>query len=212
MSEDTTTQVTGEQGTTTTITGDATGATQTAGTVTFSAEQQAHIDALLGRTRKEARERAKTDQAKAQAKAKADADRVRLEEQQEWKTLAEQHQSRIAELEPLEARVTAYQETITAMLADRIEALGDKAETAIDGLPGDMDALAKLKWLNANEALFAQRAGTPQIDATRRNEGTTPAEVTDAEVIEFAARLGLNPAYVNKAQVLKARLARQAIG
>lgn len=198
------TPVAGEQVDATT-TGDATGAEQTAETVTFSTEQQEHIDALLGRTRQEARTRVQAEVEKQQAKAKVEAETEQLKAEKKWQALAGQHEERIATLEPLEARVTAYQETITGMLDAKVTALGDKAKTAIDGLPEGMDALAKLTWLNDNTDLFAQRAGTPSIDATTHNVDTTPAEVTDAEVADIAARLNVRPEYVDRKDVLQAR-------
>jgi hypothetical protein len=149
-----------------------------------------------------AKRRKEVRDAEKAAQAAADATLV---EQKKWQELADSRQARIAELEPLEASIQSYRDTITELLDSRVTELGEKAKTAIDGLPEEMDALAKLRWLNDNAALFEQRAGTPAIDARAHNVGTTTAEVTDAEVREFAARHNVNALYVDKRQVLQAR-------
>lgn len=143
-------------------------------------------------------------------KAAQVAEEAQLADRQEWQELANKRQARIAELEPLESSVQSYRDTMTEMLDARVAELGERAKTAIDGLPEGMDALAKLRWLNSNATLFAQRAGTPSIDATAHNVGTTPAEVTDAEVAEFAVKYNVRREYVDKKQVLQARQLAEA--
>lgn len=66
--------------------------------VTFSPAQQAYIDKLIGRTRVKEREKAKaTAEAEAAKKAK-EAEEKALQDQEEWKTLAENRAKEIADL------------------------------------------------------------------------------------------------------------------
>jgi len=137
--------------------------------VTFTPEQQAHIDRVIGERLKRAKDKWEADAKEVQTKADQEAEAKRLKEQAEWQKLAEQHEARVAELEPqvkdLEGRVTAYGEAVTALLNAKLTELGDAAKTAVEALPGEPDALSKLTWLNANAALFASpgksHLGTP---------------------------------------------------
>lgn len=134
---------------------------ETGQVVSFTAEQQAHIDKLISDRLKRANEKWQEQQAAAQQKAAEEAEAAKLEEQQEYQKLLEKARAKIAELEPLTGQVEAatatlekYQTVINDILSQRVEALGDTAKNAVNNLPGDPDALAKLQWLNANEALF----------------------------------------------------------
>jgi len=191
-----------------TKTGDSTGSEGTnAGEVTFSTEQQKHINELLGKTREEARDRAKAEIAREQEKAAKDAEAARLVEEQQYKALAGQYQARIGELEPLEGRMQAYVEAVDTLLAAKLTELGQPAQTAVDNLPGDPDALGKLHWLNANDALF-MKTSPPDIGADRRGRGGKDTQVTDDEVKEFAVSMHLDPRFVSKedvAEIIKAR-------
>ena len=168
--------------------------------IEFTAEQQTRIDQIIGERLGRARTSWEVAAAAAKTKAESEAEQAKLTEQAEWQKLAEKHQARVTELEPLEAETAAYAEVIEGMLKAKLKALGDKAQTAVDGLPGDLGALAKLQWLNKNEALFATKP-PPDIDALKRGDGTTEAKVTDEQVQEFAVRYGVNPKYVNREQV-----------
>ena len=203
---DETTNTTASEQTTTPPT--ATPPAQTADGVTFTAEQQAHIDKLIGDARTKSREQAKADIAKAQTKAEKDAATARLTEQEQYKTLSEQHAARIAELEPLEARVIDYQKAIDTLLAAKLKALGDTAKKTVETLPGELDALAKLNWLNANEALFATVL-PPNIGATARGRDNGDITFTDQEIADYAAEKGFRPQDINK-QLMAADLRARA--
>jgi len=120
----------------------------------FTEEQQAHINKLVGDARVKAREKAEADATAQAAKDKATADQAALVAQQEWKKLAEQHKARVDELEPLTKQVEGYEELVRGLLKDAVEKLGERAKTAIDGLPKSMTAIEKLNWLHKNEELF----------------------------------------------------------
>ena len=173
--------------------------------VEFTAEQQAHIDKIIGERLVRAQAKWAADATAADAKAESDAEQKRLEEQAEWQKLADQRQARIIELEPLEATTKADAELFEGMLESKLKTLGDKAKTAIESLTGSPGAREKLQWLTANEALFATKP-PPDVDAHARGDGTTGEEVTDEQVNEFAVRMGVNPKHVDRkrlAQIIK---------
>ena len=189
-------------------TGDGTGGESlNVGEVTFSTEQQAHIDKLIGERLTRAKGKWETDLEVAKTKATKDAETARLAEQEQYKELAGKYQARIGELEPLEGRMQAYVEAVDTLLAAKLKELGQPAQTAVDNLPGDPDALEKLRWLNANNALFA-KTSPPDIGADRRGRGGKDTQVTDDEVKEFAVSMHLDPRFVSKedvAEIIKAR-------
>jgi len=191
-----------------TTTGDGTGGESlNAGEVTFSDEQQQHIDKLIGERLTRAKGKWETDLEAAKTKATKDAETARLAEQEQYKELAGKYQARIGELEPLEGRMQAYVEAVDTLLAAKLKELGQPAQTAVDNLPGDPDALGKLHWLNANDALFA-KTSPPDIGANRRGRGGKDTQVTDDEVKEFAVSMHLDPRFVSKedvAEIIKAR-------
>ena len=191
-----------------TKTGDGTGGdSPNAGEVTFSDEQQQHIDKLIGDRLTRAKTKWEADLAAAKTKAEQDAETARLAEQEQYKELAGKYEARIGELEPLEGRMQEYVEAVDGLLAAKIEALGEQAKTAVENLPGDPDALEQLTWLNANEALFGKKA-PPDIGADRRGRSGGDVQVTDEEVKAFAVSMHLAPRFVSKehvAEIIKAR-------
>ena len=150
--------------------------------VQFTSEQQAFIDALVGKTRIEAREKAQTAATAQVAKEKADAEQAALVAQQQWQTLAEQHSARVKELEPLVKQVEGYEELVKGMLKSAVEQHGDAAKTAVNALPKSMTATEKLNWLNANQGLFQSTGGglgTPARPAkASTNAKAEPRRVT----------------------------------
>jgi hypothetical protein len=137
--------------------------------VTFTPEQQAAIDKIVGGARTKAREQAKAEFEAAQAKAKKDAEEAalakQLKDEKKFGELITQHETRIAEIEPAleaaKAKLANFAETIEGFLSKQLEELGEAAKTAVDNLPGEPDALAKLKWLTANEELFKKSDEPP---------------------------------------------------
>jgi len=133
--------------------------------ITFTKEQQAHIDKIIGDARVKAREKAKADHDAQTSKDKDAAEQAALVAKQQWQKLAEKHEARVKELEPLEAKAKAYEELIEGMLKDTIEKMGEGAKKAVEALPASMSAVEKLDWLNKNEELFQVKGdgvGTPK--------------------------------------------------
>jgi len=155
--------------------------------ITFNQEQQAYLDKLIGTARKDGREAAKKDFDAQQQKAKEEAEAARLKEQNEWQKLAEQHEAKANELVPqvetLTAKVAAYEAVIVELLEARIKALGDGSKTAVANLPGSPDSLAKLQWLNANEALFKAATLGPGNQTKLKPGSVTPPQMAPARPI-----------------------------
>lgn len=164
-------------------------ATQPGGVETLPEWAQAEIKNLRQESAK------RRNELRVAEKAAQAAEEAKLTQQAEWQKLAEQRQARIAELEPLQEQIQGYVDTVTELLEKRVTTLGDAAKTAVDGLPEGMDSLAKLKWLDANSALFAAKP-LPQIDASTKGVADT-AGATDEQVMRFAADMGLNPKTVD---------------
>ncbi|KPK89990.1 MAG: hypothetical protein AMJ88_16775 [Anaerolineae bacterium SM23_ 63] len=82
-----------------------------------------------------------------------------------WQELAQKHEARVKELEPLETKVVAFNEMVSGMLKDKIKDLGEAATKAIKALPDSMSEIDKLNWLNQNVELFqvtGDGVGTPR--------------------------------------------------
>lgn len=127
--------------------------------VTFSQEQQDYLNSLLKKERTEAKKQAQKDFDAQQQK------------------LAEQHEGVVKDLTPkvetLTTQVAAYEAVIVELLDAKIKALGEGAKTAVNALPGSPDSLAKLQWLNANEALFKSQTLGPG-NQTKPKPGASP--------------------------------------
>ena len=97
-------------------TGDAGDSGQTSGEATFTAEQQAYIDKLMGKVRSEERkrvaEKTRAELTAAQQKAADEAEAKRLAEQQEYQKLAAKHEKTAtetaAQLEDAQAEIRRY--------------------------------------------------------------------------------------------------------
>lgn len=90
---------------------------------TFTPEQQAAVDLLIGEARKKEREHFKAELEKESAKAKKKAEEETLKDKEEWKTLAEKRQSENdeltkekAELEPFKDQAEKYQKALNDIL------------------------------------------------------------------------------------------------
>jgi len=148
---------------------------------TFNDEQQALVDKLVGEARVKAREKAQVDFAAQAAKDKDATSQAALVAEKKWQELAEKHEARVKELEPLVAKSAAFDELVAEMLKDRTKALGDAAKKAIAALPEGLTDLDKLNWLNENESLFeAARGdgiGTPGRPKIQAKDKIKPGEI-----------------------------------
>jgi hypothetical protein len=99
-------------------------------TITFTPEQQAHLETILSERLKRAKTSWDEASAKAQKKAQDEADAKKLAEQNEFKTLAEQRQAKVGELEGQLAATNAQLQQMQMEQAFRESAEALKAQFA----------------------------------------------------------------------------------
>jgi len=148
--------------------------------VTFSEEQQAFVDDLVGKARVKAREKAEAEFTVQTAKDKDAAEQAALVAEKKWQELAQKHEARVKELEPFEASAKAYNELVENMLKDKIKTLSEAGKKAITALPDSMTASEKLAWLSANEELFqatGDGVGTPARATAKKPDKKKAADV-----------------------------------
>ncbi len=120
------------------------------------------------------------------------------EEQGEYRQLYETAKERLARLEPLEERMTALTEATTAANEKRVKALPEAMRSLV---PEYDDPFKLAAWLDANAAVLTKPLA-PSLDG--RAAGNGAATVTDAEVLEFAQRMGVKPEHVNRSILARA--------
>lgn len=129
------------------------------------------------------------EQAATERKKEADkAERERLKQQEEWQKLAEQHEARVAELEPLAERVTRYEGVITALLEKQREGVPEFVQPLLDKL----DPADQLEYIAANQEKWGKPA-PPNVNDTRGGSGKAH---TEADKQQLAAMYGVDPSYL----------------
>jgi multidrug efflux pump subunit AcrA (membrane-fusion protein) len=137
-------------------------------------------------------------QLRAQEKATADAEAKRLAEQGEYRTLYESVKAKADAADALQERLDAITAQAQAANERRIAAIPEHMRSLV---PEYDDALKLAAWLDANAAVFS-RPAPPPLDGRAGGNGT-PATVTDAEVLDFATRMRIDPAHVDRAKLAK---------
>lgn len=154
------------------------------------------LRAELEAARKEAASyRTKLRQTEKQA---TDAEAKRLAEQGEYRTLYESVKAKADAADALQERLDAITAQAQAANERRINAIPEQMRSLV---PEYDDPLKLAAWLDANAAVFS-RPTPPPLDGRAGGNGT-PATVTDDEVNEYAARWGLNPQHIDRAQLAK---------
>ena len=154
------------------------------------------LRAELEAARKEAASyRTKLRQTEKQA---TDAEAKRLAEQGEYRTLYESVKAKADAADALQERLDAITAQAQAANERRIAAIPDAMRSLV---PEYDDPLKLAAWLDANAAVFS-RPTPPPLDGRAGGNGT-PATVTDAEVLDFATRMRIDPAHVDRAQLAK---------
>jgi hypothetical protein len=147
--------------------------------ITFTPEQQAQVDKLVGDARVKAREKATAEASDQRTKDKETADQADLAASKEWEKLAKTHEAKVKELEPMAETLKSYATFVESALDTTVKKMGKAAKTAVAGLPDGMTAMDKLAWLNTNETLFQQQTGdgvgTPKSSKTLTKRETTTA-------------------------------------
>ena len=154
------------------------------------------LRAELDAARKEAASyRTKLRQTEKQA---TDAEAKRLAEQGEYRTLYESVKAKADAADALQERLDAITAQAQAANERRINAIPEHMRSLV---PEYDDALKLAAWLDANAAVFS-RPAPPPLDGRAGGNGT-PATVTDAEVLDFATRMRIDPAHVDRAKLAK---------
>ena len=154
------------------------------------------LRAELEAARKEAASyRTKLRQTEKQA---TDAEAKRLAEQGEYRTLYESVKAKADAADALQERLDAITAQAQAANERRIAAIPEHMRSLV---PEYDDALKLAAWLDANAAVFS-RPTPPPLDGRAGGNGT-PATVTDAEVLDFATRMRIDPAHVDRAKLAK---------
>jgi multidrug efflux pump subunit AcrA (membrane-fusion protein) len=154
------------------------------------------LRAELDAARKEAASyRTKLRQTEKQA---TDAEAKRLAEQGEYRTLYESVKAKADAADALQERLDAITAQAQAANERRIAAIPEAMKSLV---PEYDDPLKLAAWLDANAAVFS-RPTPPPLDGRAGGNGT-PAMVTDAEVLDFATRMRIDPAHVDRAKLAK---------
>jgi multidrug efflux pump subunit AcrA (membrane-fusion protein) len=127
-----------------------------------------------------------------------EAEAKRLAEQGEYKSLYESVKAKADAADALQERLDAITAQAQAANERRIAAIPENMRSLV---PEYDDALKLAAWLDANAAVFS-RPTPPPLDGRAGGNGT-PATVTDAEVLDFATRMRIDPAHVDRAKLAK---------
>lgn len=143
--------------------------------VTFTAEQQAEINRLMGAARKEGRDAADEAARKKAEKDRADKDAADAEARGEFEkvkgTMQQSIDSLTGERDALKAQVDSYVALVAPIVADRLAALKAADAEVARGFPADADPLAQLAWLDdpRTKALLAKQAERADALSSWRN-------------------------------------------
>ena len=178
---------------TATPTGQSGGATAATETISMT---QAELDKLI--SERLDRERTKATK-QADAARKASEDKA-LADTAQWKELAEK---RATDLTALQAKAELAERqgvVIEQIYKTRLAGLSAPIRKAVESLPVD-DMLARLAWLDSNEALFKASSSVPDISATSGGRQAGPG-LGGLDAQQLAAKYGVKPeavqAYVNR--------------
>ena len=131
-------------------------------------------------------------------KQATEAEAKRLAEQGEYKSLYESVKAKADAADALQERLDAITAQAQAANERRIAAIPDTMRSLV---PEYDDPLKLAAWLDANAAVFS-RPTPPPMDGRAGGNGT-PAMVTDEEVRDFATRMRIDPAHVDRAKLAK---------
>ena len=127
-----------------------------------------------------------------------EAEAKRLAEQGEYKSLYESVKAKADAADALQERLDAITAQAQAANERRIAAIPEHMRSLV---PEYDDALKLAAWLDANASVFS-RPTPPPLDGRAGGNGTA-ATVTDEEVRDFATRMRLDPAHVDRAKLAK---------
>jgi len=126
------------------------------------------------------------------------AEAKRLAEQGEYRSLYEAIKPKADAADALQERLDAITAQAQSANERRVAAIPDAMKSLV---PEYDDPLKLAAWLDANAAVFS-RPAPPPMDGRAGGNGT-PATVTDAEVLDFANRMGVRPEHVDRSLLAK---------
>ena len=142
---------------------------------------QGEVDILV----RERLDRQKRSLEAQQTKTKDETDAAKLKEQHEYKTLAEQRETQVKELEPYKATAEKYGAALTKLLETERKALPSHIVSLLD----KMDAADQLEWIAQNKAeLF--KAQAPNLNASDKGATVSKAERVESNVTALRQRGG----------------------
>ena len=131
-------------------------------------------------------------------RAKTEAETAAMAEQGKYRELYESVKAKADAADALQERLDALMTQAQAANERRINAIPEHMRTLV---PEYDDPLKLAAWLDANAAVFS-RPAPPPMDGRAGGNGT-PATVTDAEVLDFANRMGVRPEHVDRSLLAK---------
>lgn len=141
------------------------------------------------RTENASRRKAVTEAEKAAALAAE----KQLEQQAEWKTLAEQRAAKVQELEPLQGKLAAYEKLLGTQLDAELKAW---PKEVLELAPANADMLTRLEWVARSRPLAEKLMATPP--ANGNGPGPKPAGQAGQKVQDDAARLRFGRHIINQ--------------
>lgn len=136
------------------------------------------------------RNRAKEAETKVQEfeqQMKADETK-RLEQQEQWRELAESRQRELEELSGYKAQYEDVLQNIKLSNESRIESIPQDMQSLVP----DLEPVALAQWLDANAALL-KRPSAPGLDARAGNNDRPSGQPTlTEEELQFARKLGVS--------------------
>jgi hypothetical protein len=128
------------------------------------------------------------------------AEDAKLAEQNQFKELYEKEKARADGLAPLQERLEAILEATKASNDKRIAAI---PETMRPLVPDYDDPLKLAEWLDANAALLGKPIAPTLNGGAGQGGNSNVAAVTDADVLDFANRMGVRPENVDRSLLAK---------
>jgi hypothetical protein len=157
--------------------------TPPAGEKTDDAAEAERLKKELSDARKEAASY-RTKLRDAEAKATAETEQ-KLKDDAKWKELAEAREARVMELEPLEAKVTAYEARETARITETVKDWPDNLRKIVEKAGTLEQKLAAVDDLSPTVAELQKAAATPGSGPTPKPNGEQGAKVTLDRPVRF---------------------------
>lgn len=122
------------------------------------------------------------------------AETKRLEDDKQWKLLAEQRQAEIVRLTGVEEQFTSVNATLEALLAAQLAELSDDAKAMV---PEALSKQEQINWIAKNRQQLT-RSTAPSFDAGSRGDRVTPETAITADEMPAFKASGMSQKDWNK--------------